>query len=421
MKKIIVIILAVITFCGLLSQAMLHTVNTAPDYEKSHSKPQTLSITMSYEQKSKKDFAQEIANEFMRQNPEINVLLKFYPADDYWKYIYLNYSQRTLSDLIVMNNTMIPAFSKLGVLHDLSSYVEGNNLKGTMHPTLLEDTKQNGKYYGIPFMAYTYAIYCNMDLLNKYQCSVPKTWNEFWSVCEELSREPSDCFGIAAAPGEEFTNQFLQFLYSNNGNIRNLKDADATATYQLFADLVNQRMISKDSINWNQSDLTAKFASREVAMMIGNSSQVPVLNKLDPEFAWMVSGIPAGKERKSPISESTLFSCDSIVVKQSANLKAATEFIKYITTSEFVANKIDSIGGLQVRSDVTSRLFSKTGEYSLFPELLTTAIPFPSLVAWQNISQTVQGSVIDIFNKEKSIEQITQNSYRLVSEYIIDR
>lgn len=373
-----------------------------------------LSVTIPYESMEEQQEMQQLAQEFMQQNPDIKIILRFYPYAEYWKSLYLDYSQQSISDLMIMNTSMIPAIQNLNILCKMDTYLKSNGLYAVFPNKLLDGVTIDGNFYGVPFSCYTYALYCNTDILNKHHCTPPETWEEFYYVCEEISTEPAASFAIAAAPSEELTNQFLQFLYANNTTVRNLKSSNGIDTFKLFADLSEKRLISKDCVNWNQNDLAQKFINQEVSMMVNSSAQLPALLEKELPFQWTAVSVPTAGPAQS------LFSERCISVTKDANWKLSTRFLEFLISKQAVSNRAELLGSLPVRSDVSSEFFSSSSSHSIFLEQFYSAQPLPSSRLWQNISLTFQDALIETIQMQKTPEQIAQETYQLVNYYIIE-
>lgn len=406
MKKAGVICLCLL-LCATLSR-------DAPRPASAAARKKILTMMIPYENEGERGSLIQLADEFTRGDPTASIELAFAPREDYWKHIYLDYSRQSLADLVVMGNTMLPAFHKLGVLQDLGPYLDASGLREAIPAKLLKNASLDGTAYGIPYSCETYGLYCNMDLLRKHGCAVPESWEQLVVVCGQLLREPADSLGIAAAPGEALACHFLQLMYSADASLRNLKGDGARAAFQLISDLVDGRMIAKACVNWNQTDLTRKFAGREIAMMINSSSQTRILEGMRPEFDWKVSGVPIFAQEKF------IFSGESITATDPDSLLEAYPFLDFVTSAQAVSTRIGQGGSLPVRSGAENALLSAGGPYGVFAGQLETAQPMPSIVLWQNVSQTLQDTLMGIFSGEKTVDQAAQESYTLVNAYIIE-
>lgn len=142
-------------------------------------------------------------------------------------------------------------------------------------------------------------------------------------------------------------------MYTNNGSIRDLKSNQAIDTYELLYKMVDERLISRDCVNWTRMDLIRKFVSREVAMIIVDSSMMALFTQLSPSFPWTITSIP-GDDLKT-----SLFITNNIVISTEANQEDVYKFLSFTLSKLQVKKRMESLGTLTIRNDVKN-LFEET-------------------------------------------------------------
>lgn len=102
---------------------------------------------------------------------------------------------------------------------------------------------------------------------------------------------------IAASDTEELSYQFQELLLSENVNLYTLRVAESSETLKGLAELLSIGAFPIECLDWNQTDLTRKFAQGAVVTMLNRSTQVPFLEKTDPDMNWGVVEMPIQQEK----------------------------------------------------------------------------------------------------------------------------
>lgn len=373
-----------------------------------------LSVLFPYDTQKEQEYLQSIADSFMDKHPDILLEVDYYPREDAWQALYNYHTNQNLSELVLMENTTVSAFQSLDIIKPMDYFYQNTALDKNFYSKLLDSVTIDGKYYAVPFTAHTYALYCNMDLLSKYDCALPQTLDEVMYTAMELKREPADSIAMAAVRGEALSHQFVQLLYGNGASIRNLKDENAVEIILMLDNLVKQRLIARDCVNWNARDLTEKFASREVAMMIGDSAQLVQLSEANVDFNWMVTRLPVEELGKN------LYTGESFVSTTDTLSLAAQTFLSFVSESQEVLTRAEMMGSIPVRIDTDSPVFERNSMNSIFLANFYEADALPNFVLWQKMSKTLQNVVIDIFRQEKSPQEIALEAHALMIDHILE-
>ena len=135
---------------------------------------------------------------------------------------------------------------------------------------LLSCQDADGKYYGLPNNSNCLTLACNMDILKKAGFNEPPTtWDEFRKVCEKTTNASDGVYGFAmcAIGTEEGTFQLLPWICSAGGNIDTLDSPESIKGIQFLTDLVQDGLMSKEVINWQQSEAYNSFCAGKAAML----------------------------------------------------------------------------------------------------------------------------------------------------------
>lgn len=98
----------------------------------------------------------------------------------------------TLPDAMLPRDVLIPALVRAGKLRDLTPYLDGPNWEGdarwrdTFLPGALDSWKVEGGIYGVPVSYACWSIFYSRGLFRTHGWSVPRTWDEFFELCEKI-------------------------------------------------------------------------------------------------------------------------------------------------------------------------------------------------------------------------------------------
>lgn len=362
-----------------------------------------------------KQALEETAQNYSRIRGNKQVEIQFISQENYQKEICMRTDEGTNTDLIICENTMMPSLIDMGILEDLTSYVEGN-VKLRYQQNLWTNAISDGKYFGVPFTNDPYVLFYNKDLMKKESQAVPKTWDELLNVCDHIKGLGNYGFGFAAKQTEEVTSFFMQVLYSCGGSLREVNGSAGNQVFQFLLQLKNRKQISPDTINWSQSDLAHEFAKGHIAMMAGNASMASVLRTSRLGFEVGVAGMPSGKK------EAYLLHGKNIGITKSADVEEAKKFLDYIReldVANFLTKEMDSVPVL-VEGVYEQKKIGPGKE--LVSDYMKNGVTKGAYDSWFDISAAVANGIYEILHERNvSVQEIGDAMQDKVRVAIIDK
>ena len=209
--------------------------------------------------------------------------------------------------------------------------------KAMYQPGILNTVTHMGKTWGFPHAFSTKALFMNCGLLEKagVACEGPQTWDELYSMAEAVTKNVDGAAGIGLA-GKDFDNtmhQFLNYLYSNGGQVIDpmsneitLNSSNTVETLEFYGKLAN--VAQEGPLAWERSQLTELFNDEKIAMYInGPWGRGQHKEGLDVKTV----RIPAGPQG----SQGTLLITDSVAVFSNTGVeKEAMELASIITSGD---------------------------------------------------------------------------------------
>lgn len=213
-------------------------------------------------------------------------------------------------------------------------------------PGVLKTVTVDGQYWGIPHAFSTKSLYMNCDVIEAAgaECKAPATWDDLKALAKTVT-ENSDAAGIGIA-GKDFDNtmhQFLNFLYSNGGEVFDANgkpalDSQATReTLQLYQDLLPY--MESGPTEWERDQMKDLFNDGQIAMYVNGpwgkgQHNADINQKIVP--------VPHGPHGES----GSILITDSIAVfKGSGDENLAIELAKALTSGD-AQYDLDSSWGL---------------------------------------------------------------------------
>jgi ABC-type glycerol-3-phosphate transport system substrate-binding protein len=376
-----------------------------------------LRILAPYDTTTNNKVITDIASQYSKiiGNPKVEI--EFLSKNDFKKEICINLDQNQLADLIICDNSTMPALINLNVLRDLSDYISDNFR--VPHYSLVQwnNTRSNGKYYGIPLTCDPYVLIWNKNLFADNDVDVPENWDDLKETARRVQKVGIYGIGIGARQSEEITAFFMQMLYSTGGSIREINGDGGMKVFELLNYLKANKLIPAQCINWNQQDLTKKFIDGEIAMMINNLSALSVIKAENIDFEVGVGAVPYEKK------ENYMFHGKNIGVTITADYDESIKFLDYITQKSIVRQIADETETIPVQIDVEYN-FEEDG-YVISKEFIQKqkghGIAKSSLNSWFDISTAISDGIYQLISETNpSIRTIANDMQDKVRIAIIE-
>ena len=264
--------------------------------------------------------------EFMKQNPNIEVVIELTEWNDYWTKMTTGVAARTLPDVFWGHLAYFSGLVSKGALLDLTPYIQKDKLDLSIYyQSLLDNWKYQGKQYGIPKDWDTICLMYNKDAFEKAEIPYPSadwSWNprnggEFVQVLQKLTIDQNgkNCtekgfdknrvtqYGIGGLAASEMQTGWLNFIWMNGGqgildqpygNKFILDDPKSVEGMQFYADLVSKYGVAPTA------EMQGTSASGWELFVAGRVATIPVGSwqlsaaRDNLSFNWDVIPLPKG-------------------------------------------------------------------------------------------------------------------------------
>lgn len=395
---------SLMTGCGGNSGAKEESKETSS--EESGSKGEAAEVTLWHYFEHEAGDLEAIAEKYNEEQDDIHVTCTYVSRDELMNQYTIGAVSGELPDIGMVDSPDMASYISLGVFEDITEELEAwEDLEQFYPGPLLSCQDADGKYYGIPNNSNCLALACNMDVLRAAGFeNPPTTWDEFRKVCEATTDASTGTYGFAmcAIGTEEGTFQILPWVYSAGGNIDDLSSPEATKGIQFLSDLVKDGLMSKEVVNWQQSEAFNAFCAGKAAMVESGTWQLADIDeKIAGTFEYQYALLPKDKEYASTIGGENFGVCTG-----SEHREECIEFLKYLMSAQNNADFTAAAAKLPVRKDAVSlnELFTTDERYKIFNEGMNYARARGPHAQWPTLSEAFYTATQQSMLGEKSVE-----------------
>lgn len=281
MKRTIATLLLLIFGAMLAACAWRAETDPAAPPEKS-----VVRLAAPYDNPQNTQVLQQLVDRYNAQQEQVEAQLLLYAYPDYGQTLQALATKGEQPELMLVDNAEIPALARQGTLAIIEVWLNTTGLMDQLDPDLLVSPDEGEALYACPFLCWTYALYCNLHDITGEECRQLTDWQAFLQTGQKYSGTGKSIFAIAAADTEELTYQFQELLLAEQSNLHTLRVAEDCRALEGLAALVADGCLPQECLDWNQADLTRRFAQGALVTMLNRSTQAAYLRTLDPSFEW---------------------------------------------------------------------------------------------------------------------------------------
>lgn len=337
----------------------------------------------------------QLVNEFNKENPDIHVTATFVSREELMNQYTVGAVSGELPDIGMVDSPDMASYIKLGVFEDITDELNDWGQLDKFYAGPLESCKDSdGKVYGLPQNSNCLALAVNMDLLKKAGYDhTPTSAKEFAEMVAATTDASTSTYGFAmsAVSNEEGTFQLLPWLCATRdgkkGSVSDIDSATCSEGLQMLGDFVKNGYMSKEVVNWSQSDAYNQFTSGKAAFEELGTWQLPTIaDDVNGAFNYQVVLLPTGDEGTT---SSVIGGENFGVCAGSKHKEAAVKFLEYFCSKEEEKSWSEGAGKLPTRSDVTPNYSYEQDAFKVFQEEMNSAMARGPHAEWPTISEAI--------------------------------
>ncbi|MCD7809177.1 MAG: sugar ABC transporter substrate-binding protein [Erysipelotrichaceae bacterium] len=321
-------------------------------------------------------------------------------------------------DVFMVLNSDFNTFSSLGVLENLTSYIESDINTSFYYESALEAGNYQDEQYALPYECNPTLMFVNKTLLEKEGIDIPDndwTLEDFYNICKQITKD-SDGDGIIDQYGV-YNYDWLDAIYAYGID---LFDEDGTTCY------LNQTSVKEAisfvqkliDLNQNQNLTSDQFDKGQIAFSPMTLAEYrtykpyPWRIKKYSQFEWDCVKMPSSSTSTgySEIS-TTLISMSS----RSTHKTLAWEFLKLLTYDTTLQQNLiqysQGISALKTvtQSDETIQIISEEAgdslvNLSLLDEVMESTRSSSQFKKYESVISTLDTSISSMINNGEDID-----------------
>lgn len=278
-------------------------------------------------------------------------------------------------------------------------------------PPVLGTVSYDGQAWGAPVAFSTKALYWNKDLFEAAGLdpeTPPTTWDELYDMAKQVQdNTDANGYGLTAASFDNTMHQFLNFVYSNGGEVINSDgeiDFDSPNNVQALAFYGKLAEVSQPGpVAYDRDKLRPLFAGGQIAMFISG----PWERNLVGDVNWGVAPVPHGPMGKS----GTLLITDSLAVFKGSGVEdQARSLAKWLTNADNQMAYDLAAGNTPIYSGSgTEALIAADASWAPFLNIIPDGGPEPFLTDYIGLqdamNQAIQGVVLGEVDAETAVAE----------------
>jgi multiple sugar transport system substrate-binding protein len=387
--------------------------NTSADATQPAKEKAKITLWYYWENKDHQSILDGLTKGYNEAQPDVEITAEYIPFADFKKQLSIGLAASRLPDLVLIDNPDMAAYARMGLFADITDKLAGWSALGQYFEGPLNSCKLDGKLYGLPFGSNDLALYYNQKMLDAAGVTVPTTWDELKVAAKKLTGNGVTGLGESNVKTEEGTFQFIPWLVSAGGDPAKVDSEAGVKAFTLISDMVKDGSMSKESMNWVQSDVLKQFMAEKVAMMINGPWQVPTLQKDAPDLKWGVALIPKDTKYASVLGG------ENWGIVNGKNVDATVSFLKYITDGDVYLSYIGKFGYFPSRKDLAAdKQWTDDPIYKVFIEELNYAVPRGPSPKWPELSNAISQALQEVIAGIKTPEAAAGDAQKTISEVL---
>ncbi|MGV2881717.1 extracellular solute-binding protein [Paenibacillus sonchi] len=379
MKKLILVMITVLTIGAILSACSSNTPNSSDqssETEKTQDKVKLVMLTNATGAVFEAE--QGIIANFMKENPNIEVDFST-QGKDYEQLMKAKMAANDLPDVFATHGWSVNRYKEY--LRPLEDQAWSKNIVDSLKSTI---TDEAGHIYVLPMNLDQSGFVYNRKVLEDLNLEIPNNWDEFIAASKVIKAA-----GITPVQmGDKDPTKLASFLdkvapvFLITDKDHNYGDALKDGTFdwskwnqvsQLLLDLYSQEFINKDILTADPVTTAEKLAQGKAAFAFESNGVIAQALKTNPDAKLGMMPIPAFYEGDEPIlngGEKEAYG----IGKDSKHIEEALKLLTFMSKPENV-QAVSTASGLPAAfNGVENKLGDLSGDYAKYADLRTIPV-----------------------------------------------
>lgn len=378
---------------------------------------------------------QEIADDFMAQNP--NIKIEFIPmsTNDVQKKIVTLATSDSLPDVVGVQPTWLAQFEEMGIFEDLRPMM-GEDYVNTYFEGAVSEASVGDKILMFPWLCTPTALLYRADWFEEEGIKPPTNWDEFLEAAKAMTKDTDgdgkiDRWGFSMVGTRNHSGESRFTAMARTWGVDEIIDNsgvwESDYTSQEFADFMKyftdlnneHKVVPPGVVETGYAEAVNYFSTEKTAMMITGSNAIGVIKSQNPEVGEKMAScmLPTGTRTCSATGIGGY-----AISASSEHKEEALKYLQFTLEAENILKFAEGTGRMPTQKTIMDDELFKQDIFKGYVEMLDRPYEqpvFPSYVelldvageAYNNIMGTGQ-SVEDAMSvvKEKTETLLADNN-----------
>ncbi|MDF2590565.1 MAG: extracellular solute-binding protein [Clostridia bacterium] len=323
-------------------------------------------------------------------------------------------------DIATWKLTATPLFTANNLLAELDGYIEKWADKDDIDANLYNIMKQAGgsdKTYVMPWNTQVLYVYYRPSMFKEVGIEVPKTYEEFLTACEKLTRDTDgdgkiDVYGFGMRGAKGGQEPWGSFIHGRGGSFEDFTTDQAVKGMEDFMNLYKKGYVPPTAPADGFNEIIANFKSGRTAMTIHHTgSSAGMVETFGEDVA--AFPFPKGDGQWTSMGDT-----ENVIFEKCKDKEAAFEFVSYMAAGKGQQVWCETTGNVPVSKRVQAmpvfqdNKFMKASiegvSYAGILPILDTTTEWVSTIWPNTISQALSGEI----TAKEAMETLQKELYK---------
>lgn len=379
--------------------------NKTTEKESQKEKPaaKELSLWHYWDSESQQGLLADMVENYRKDTNGPEIKISYIPYTEYIQKILVTAAGGDLPELFIYDGNSTATFVEAGILADITDRIEKSGIMKNTFEGVIAEHKVGDRLYGFPVYANCLALFYRTDLVDK----PPTTWDELYSTAKAAAKDGMYGFAMAGGAGEDAVFQFLPFMWSAGDDLDNVAAPGTVEALDMFCRMINEGIMSKDTVNHSQEDARVLFETGRAAMMINGPWNVVPLKENAPDMKWKLAMIP----KKADGEYASILGGESFGIGKDTDVDGIWSFVEYMLDGERYKTFLKGLGQLPADKVLAEDpYYTEDPVNSVFIEQLKSARPRAYGGKYNEMSKALQTAISSAMSGNQTAKEALEEA-----------
>lgn len=370
----------------------------------------------SFTQGPRLETIQKAADEFMEENPKVNIKIETFSWNDFYTKWTTGLASGNVPDMSTAQVGQVAEMINADALVPLNDLIDEIG-RDKFNESALDECTLDGNNYAVPLYSHAMVMWIRKDLLKENNLEVPKTWDELYEAAKTLTKDGVYGLSFPCGSNDFQATNFLNFYVRSGGGSLLTDDLKANLTSDLAIDGINYWLkvyndcSPKDSINYDVLDQATLYYQGKTAFDFNSGFQIGGVETNSPDLLEDIDCYPIPTIDGSEQKGITTTNQPMVIWKNSEHPEVCAAFIKKLyekdTYIEFLhAQPVGMLPAISGISDTEEYRDNETiQQFAHAEEVIDSQLPGGTAIGFEH-GPSVQAGIL---TNQHVIEEMFQD------------